>query len=842
MFARVNEVQRIVQLVETGTSVEIAGTRWSGRSEMLRRLHERFNTLGLTTIVVRGVGADLPLEAIRAALPPQPGHPDADTAGNLIRRLSALLAEGPAVVMLDDADLLDDASWTVLESAHKRTGVPIVATTLLRPLSARGNHILIMIAHPVVAMTLDDLKPDAVHALLESRLGGPIAPSLSGRVYTKSAGIPGFALAIVDAARANGHLTQEGSVWHDRPDLWSDDLRAAYEALLFSFDNEVREALETLSMVGPTPVSQAVTLVGQEMVELLEGHGVARLFSTSGRHLIAVSPPGLGDYFRSLPVSTRRLRLLDRVGEALGVDQGALVEGGTVWSHALTRQELPLIARMFSETYAADSASAWREWVDRPNCASGIRLLRLHLDGPADEGRLREVVTGTPLDDAEPREELEFRFLHARWLLVTDAPFPEVELAMTPGPGFPHAAGLSALLEGLRFERFGIPDDVERVLPDASAHHGVDAELICVVRVIAQILSGQAQPDIDSLGPLSDPLAERLGDFARGLALVSSGRLAETVEWSAAQMDAAVDAGDRSSLAANTYIGVLAQVGLGRYDDAAAVGDIVIAAGVSAGSILFSPDRALMLALATTAFRTNRVLAAEALFERGAAYLGRSDGLPLGSAEVAEVSAIVAEGETAVAAKKYLEAAAELERHGYGLAADSATMMALLTEFDPATAESFRPRATGTGGRLFAAYLDARAASSNGDPEALVAVAGVLRDEQATGEALKHLTYAAQLFRDRGMTAESAEARRQIHELVSDGNLGTADAQLHADSTWGLTAREREIIGDVAAGRTNAEIAEKHTVSIRTVETHLRNIRRKTGAIDRQGIGQFAEN
>jgi DNA-binding CsgD family transcriptional regulator len=48
-----------------------------------------------------------------------------------------------------------------------------------------------------------------------------------------------------------------------------------------------------------------------------------------------------------------------------------------------------------------------------------------------------------------------------------------------------------------------------------------------------------------------------------------------------------------------------------------------------------------------------------------------------------------------------------------------------------------------------------------------------------------------------------------------------------------LTAREREVAVLVAAGSTNAEIADRLRISRRTVEKHVDNIRHKLGAISR---------
>jgi len=53
----------------------------------------------------------------------------------------------------------------------------------------------------------------------------------------------------------------------------------------------------------------------------------------------------------------------------------------------------------------------------------------------------------------------------------------------------------------------------------------------------------------------------------------------------------------------------------------------------------------------------------------------------------------------------------------------------------------------------------------------------------------------------------------------------------------GLTAREQEVVERIAAGMSNAAIAAVMFVSVRTIESHLRNIRRKTETTERQEIG-----
>ena len=59
-------------------------------------------------------------------------------------------------------------------------------------------------------------------------------------------------------------------------------------------------------------------------------------------------------------------------------------------------------------------------------------------------------------------------------------------------------------------------------------------------------------------------------------------------------------------------------------------------------------------------------------------------------------------------------------------------------------------------------------------------------------------------------------------------------------SHMGLSAREMEIIGSVADGLTNQEIAEKLTISKRTVDNHVSNMFTKTGSKNRVALLNWA--
>jgi DNA-binding NarL/FixJ family response regulator len=58
------------------------------------------------------------------------------------------------------------------------------------------------------------------------------------------------------------------------------------------------------------------------------------------------------------------------------------------------------------------------------------------------------------------------------------------------------------------------------------------------------------------------------------------------------------------------------------------------------------------------------------------------------------------------------------------------------------------------------------------------------------------------------------------------------DAQRPGDPV-GLTRREREVLAQVATGRSNQEIADELVLSVRTIERHLATVYQKLGVSGR---------
>lgn len=67
-----------------------------------------------------------------------------------------------------------------------------------------------------------------------------------------------------------------------------------------------------------------------------------------------------------------------------------------------------------------------------------------------------------------------------------------------------------------------------------------------------------------------------------------------------------------------------------------------------------------------------------------------------------------------------------------------------------------------------------------------------------------------------------------------------AESRRHMDTTRGLTPREKEVLGWVARGKTNPEIAGELFISPETVRKHLENIFEKLGVRTRTAAAAYA--
>lgn len=76
--------------------------------------------------------------------------------------------------------------------------------------------------------------------------------------------------------------------------------------------------------------------------------------------------------------------------------------------------------------------------------------------------------------------------------------------------------------------------------------------------------------------------------------------------------------------------------------------------------------------------------------------------------------------------------------------------------------------------------------------------------------------------------------------VVTDYVRQLSGSDTEADDGSPLTAREREVLSLIAAGETTKQIASQLGVSVKTIETHRRQIMEKTGIFSVVGLAKYA--
>jgi DNA-binding CsgD family transcriptional regulator len=87
----------------------------------------------------------------------------------------------------------------------------------------------------------------------------------------------------------------------------------------------------------------------------------------------------------------------------------------------------------------------------------------------------------------------------------------------------------------------------------------------------------------------------------------------------------------------------------------------------------------------------------------------------------------------------------------------------------------------------------------------------------------------------------SAASYVLVHTAVSPP-VPAVPAASEAPEAARLSARERELVGLVARGCTDAQIARQMFISVRTVSSHLDRIRNKTGCRRRADLTRLAHS
>lgn len=252
-----------------------------GKTRLAREAIAWARGRGIPTLQVIGTraAAHAPYAAIAPLLPvPAADADSAADAASRYRALEVVLPRDPrAVLLVDDAPLLDDASAalvlqltlagriTPLVTARRGMPVPDAVTVLWKDGLATRLDLLPFSAREIVA-------------LVSAGLQGPVATATGHRLAATVVGNPMYARELVRAAVASGALREVRGLWTwDGTVVVGDRLVDAVGRRLGELSVDDRAALVLLAVGEPLPVRLAERVVGAAALARVESAGVVHV-------------------------------------------------------------------------------------------------------------------------------------------------------------------------------------------------------------------------------------------------------------------------------------------------------------------------------------------------------------------------------------------------------------------------------------------------------------------------------------------------------------------------------------------------------------------------------------
>jgi DNA-binding NarL/FixJ family response regulator len=767
----------------------------------------------------------------------------------------SILAYEDTVVGIDDAHLLDQLSATLLHQIAVDHAGRIVATV-------RSGE---PVPDAVTALwkdgylqrfELDPFTKEQSIDLVESVLGGTLEGLSADVMWESSGGNPLFLRHMVEGAVQAGTLTEVNGVWQLRgPTPVPSGLAVLLEERLEQAGTDAVNAMKLLALCEPLDIDTLCELAGEEGVDAAEVAGLIRIDHDGPKVNVRFTHPLYGEVLRHRvgTASARKLRgrivkvLRDRELDSaanrirlaqLCIDSDEVVDTDLLTAaakDAMFLSDLPLgeqIARVAFEqgggVQAAELFSRTLLWQGRPVQAEQI-LARFEPDN-LDE--LQLVQWGIP------RVSILFwsmgdvqRAHQVMALLHEHVQHPSLKL-IVEATGSAMAVHENKIAEGLAA--------AERVLSDPHApKQAID---------FAAFSAGLAMPVVGRGGDF-EPIAARcraeqkatdgmiriMVRYGDVLALTSIGEL-ELADRRATDYAPFSSAGQFLAWAIAKIMAGLVATQRGKFPDAIAFFEQALAALAAEVPLPWLlPARAL---LARAYAAVGNIDQAERVLADAKEHTGRFMALHDPQLLIAKSWVTAAKGGER-SAVELARAAADAARRSGQYAVEAEALHHAARFGDRTVADRLAELTERVQGRLVPLQARHAAAVAHSDGPALDAVSV---EFEAAGFLLSAADSSAQavaLHEQAGRRRQSAEASARTLRLAAQCGGATTPAIRCTARPLPVTSREREIAALVAAGLTNREIADRLTVSVRTVEGHIYRACIKLDVTDRDELAKI---
>ena len=758
-----------------------------------------------------------------------------DPVGVLAAARENILAEGRSVIGVDDAHLLDQLSATLLHQLALDGSVRIVATvrsgeSVPDAITSLWKDGYLQRLH-LMAFTKDECV-----GLIEQALGGRVEGLSSDLMWEASGGNALFVRHLVEGALEAGTLRQVRGVWQLRGrTAVTSELASLLDGRIDQLPDDVLHLLRLLTFCEPLDLDTLTSLVSSDAVEDAETRGLIRVVAEHQSGDVRFNHPLFGELIRRRlgMAAARRLR-------------GELVRA---------LRDRPLLApaqriRLAELTLDSDEApdvkllvTAARDAIALTNITLGERLARAAVSRGGGleasellarsllwQGKAAESEETLSLFNPDTMNELELvrwgtaRIANLQWSMGDAEGADEVLKLLRSKVTQP---GLRLLVDGvasasLLFEN-RLDEAVahaERVLADPAASAAA-VEWAVFGGALALALMGR----VDEVALVAERgrqnkvggLLRYLTAFGQVWALALAGEF-DSAEIRSADIVRISSAGQYLAWGmANVLRGTI-ELARGRFLDTVPRMEQTVAALTSESAASWSFPARLLLAQSYCAL--GRVEPGAKMVAELRTRFGRHVALFGPQLRIAESWLAAAEGNVSGAIVLALDAA-RLAKESGQRAIEMLALHDAVRYGDRSSLARLVEVAHATGGRLATALAAHAAAVTDRNPDAIYAAAQQLEQIGALLLAADAAAQAAAAYQAAGDRRHAGEASGTAHRLAATcGGLRTPALQL-AGSPLPLTVREREMANLVAAGLSNRDIADRLTVSVRTVEGHL---------------------
>ncbi|WP_324969328.1 helix-turn-helix transcriptional regulator, partial [Mycobacterium sp.] len=768
--------------------------------------------------------------------------------------IDALTSAAPGttvVVGVDDAHLLDELSTFVLQQIVQRRAAKLLVTVRdAEPIPA-GLQEIWKEGH-FSRLVLLPLSRNETTTLVSEALDGPLDPDAAQRLWKLTQGNVLYLRTIVEQECADGRLTKQHGRWR-----WTGDpvvppgLIELIESRIGAIAESVRDVVDVLAVGEPLALASLTTITSRAAVEDADARGLITLSYVDDRAEARLAHPLYGEVRRKRAAPTRLRRVRGLVAAELATagntDVSSLVRRATLALDSdLDLDPNLLVEAADGAMFLADAPLADRLAAAAIRAGAGVEAYNIRSFALAWQGRGEDadaVAAATPIEGLAEAERvflLGHRAFNSLWGLAD----PE---------------GAKKLF-----------DEASRIATTAT-RHWIDAYMTVYWVAVAQLeqarTSGQ-RLDIQQLPAIVGAAAAWALVVAHG----DAGRTAEALsaaEAGYAHVARTAGAAHMRLLIVDKHVGVLLQCG--RIAEASEVAEQARRHGADLPGV---PQHLSAAIAGRAAMGAGRLGEASSLLSTVVdQFLGDANGfryrylIPLTTA-----LAMCGLSDQACSALQVLEAErhrswgfVDYERglaHAWVAATQGALTDAISTALSTAatarengqfaaevmclqTATQFGERSGVTRLRELAEIVEGprigvvarfAGALAAGDGTELALVSEEFErmgDLVAAGDAAAH---AAIVYRAKGLRGSALSCSTRADALAEQCGGALTPAIRRASERVPLTEREREIVMLLGEGLSTRAVAERLTLSVRTVENHIYKAMSKTGTATRDEL------